>query len=250
MELPRLSASKLKVYQHCPKKYWYDYIKKYPKGPRHPSALIGSSFHKAVEQFHKPEDTRDPMTVFTEEYKKACEEEGAEFDQLLWSDGVHMCLLYMDVIRQPVKMEREFFLDYPLENPRYTIHGYIDQLYDWGVVDLKTNKKRPTQKELDEDLQFIIYAWAFEQIQGYPPEKVIWYQARTGKDIVANVVGKMDRVDSMIAKIDESYFMDEYPRNEGFMCRFCPFKGPCLGVPIGGNDVKQQFDSTIDPEVY
>lgn len=232
MELPRLSASKLKVYQSCPKKYWYDYIKKYPKGPRHQSALLGSCFHTAVQRHH--EGTWEIHSVFNTEYDKLIAEEGMTKDLMLWSDGLDMCTIYKsNVTRTPEISEREFFLDYPKDTPRYTLHGYIDQLYDWGVVDLKTNKKRPTQKELDEDLQFIVYAWAFEQIKGYPPEKVIWYQARTGKDIVADVVGKMDRVLATIDKIDESYFLDTYPRNEGFLCRFCPFNGPCLGVPIG-----------------
>lgn len=221
----------MKVYQQCPRKYWYENIAKFPKGPRHPAALLGSSFHKAIEHWHKPAegDTRSPVQFFDDHYRQACAKEGIEFDQLLWSDGVHMVINY-EVRRQPIQMEREFKLAYPVDKPRYILHGYIDQLYDWGFVDLKTNKKRPTQKDLDEDLQFIIYAWAFEQIQGYPPLRSVWYQARTGKDIDADVVGKTSRIDAVMDAIDQSYFLDDYPRNESFLCRFCPFYDPCYGI--------------------
>ena len=83
------------------------------------------------------------------------------------------------------QLEKRFKLPYPnAEAPICTIEGFIDcATYD-AVVDYKTGKDKPSVKDVENDLQFIIYHWAYSQLYGYAPDKIIYHRLRDHKQII------------------------------------------------------------------
>ncbi len=57
-----LSASKLKTYSMCSKKYWYEYVQKEEK-KNSPALALGTAVHKTIERVYR--DNADPVPTFT-----------------------------------------------------------------------------------------------------------------------------------------------------------------------------------------
>src|SRR6185369_12394938 len=149
-ELITLSASKLKTYTSCPKKYWYEYVQKDDK-TKHPAAVLGTAVHRTIEKLHRGEqDAAGPIFLFSQEYQKESDANGLPMDNKLFKDGMGMVELYDFTKRQPVEMELKFTLNFPnTAHALCQIVGYIDQVYENGFVDLKTNKYKPMRGVLD-----------------------------------------------------------------------------------------------------
>lgn len=229
-----LSASKLKTFESCARKYYYQYIERLLT-ERHPAAALGSAVHKTIEVVY---DQRvDPVITFLNEFDRELAKNNLVLDldnqaqRRYKNDGVKMVGDYDYSARVPIEKELEFLLPFPnAAHPMCMIHGYIDQAYEWGFVDLKTNGRKPKQDILNNDLQFIIYDWAFNEIYNRPAEHMIWHHLRTHEDLAADVSGKLDIAVRIIDSILEKDFTNVYEQNIGEACRFCPFKVPCLGV--------------------
>jgi PD-(D/E)XK nuclease superfamily len=255
MELHTLSASKLKTFASCPRKYYHQYIEKVPQ-PRHPSGAMGSSVHKAVERVYR-NDTNDPLSAYNEAW-------GAEFTQYpeLLSDqrtskiqreGVTILGNYNFERRVPKEVELEFRLPFPDPiDPVCIIHGFIDQIYaDATIVDLKTSRNRPLKGVLAFDPQFVLYDWAYLNLYGEVSSAVLWHHLRTSEDIVADVKGSkqfanvqrlVDRVlrlhrtvERRSTALQERGLVDNevdtlFDRSVGESCLFCSYRVQCLGV--------------------
>lgn len=235
--LSRLSASKIKTFQSCPNKYRYEYVEKI-RGPRHPAAAMGTAVHTAVENVYKAWrrklTSKDPVSMFQEEFRLELDKDKADVDtsylNRLLSDGIKMVGDY-DYTRIPKRTERMFNLKFPNEQePICRIVGFIDHVYSWGFVDLKTNSRKPSQDTLDNDLQFILYHWAFEQLYHRKPEKSIWHHMRTHEDIEAHVEDKLGVAVSAITTLLAAKSENNYPKNIGLTCRWCSHIKDCLGV--------------------
>lgn len=227
MGLPTLSASKLKTYALCPYKYKYTYIDRLPQD-KHPAAALGTAVHETIDGIYK--QRQDPVSLFVQQFDKQWYDFNLPTDSGLYSrylsDGIIMVGDYDYTARVPINTEVEFRLKFPNDaHAICIIHGFIDQMYDWGFVDLKTNGRKPKQEDLDNDLQFILYQWAFRLITGSQPTQSVWYHLRTQEDIIADVVGKDDVAERAIVTILET---KEYIKNRGPHCRWCPFKEPCF----------------------
>lgn len=204
------------------------------RGARHPAAALGSAVHGTVESVYRSwglgQTILDPITIFQAKFKEELgdtEVDHSYYNKLL-IDGIKMVGDYNWSLRTPVELEQQFLIPFPNEvRPVCLIKGYLDHIFDWGFVDLKTNGKKPTATELDNDLQFIIYAWAYERLYGRVPEKCIWHHLRTHQDIEADVVGKI----AILEPIIHTLLTDiEYKKTTGFHCRWCPHKVDCLGA--------------------
>lgn len=225
-----VSASKLKTFSSCPRKYYYEYVDKQPK-EKHPAAALGSAVHKTIELVYKNhvEPVSTFLTTFDAELQKyEVTLEGRQ--KSLRTDGIRMVGDYQYEKRTPTELELEFRLAFPNQaHPLCMMHGYLDQIYDWGFVDLKTNGRKPLRGVLDNDLQFIIYHWAFKELYGYDPDESIWHHLRTGEDLQADVAGKEDDAARVIERILETDVTGVYDKNVGDACVFCSHKLICLG---------------------
>ncbi len=230
-DLITLSASKMKTFATCPKKYWYEYVQRSDK-KKHPAAVLGTAVHRTIERLHTEEYPKeDSVVLLAEEYQKESLAADVPMDSKLFSDGIKMVDLYDIMKWQPKETEKLFELAFPNQaHPLCNIIGYFDQIYDEGFADLKTNKIKPMRGVLDNNLQFIIYTWAFKEIYGYDPSMRIWNHLRTGEDFKADTLGKVDRAQRVIERILDAEITGIYdPNVDDMVCRICSYRLPCLG---------------------
>ncbi len=228
--LPVLSASKFKTFIGCGRRFKYQYIERVPV-LKHPAAALGTAIHTTIDGVFKKK--KDPIQLFLASFDNELRDANIllnyEEYQKYQADGVKMVGDYDYAMWQPVETEVEFRLPFPNKHhPLCEIHGFIDQTFQWGFADLKSNKQKPKQEELDDDLQFIAYQWAFEQIYNRPAERSIWYHLRTQQPIEAHVIGKTDRVLEVVKDLLQARRENTFVKNRTFFCRFCPFKDPCF----------------------
>ncbi len=229
-QLPTLSASKLKTFSTCPYKYKYQYIERLPV-LKHPAAALGTAVHTTIDKVCK--QRQDPVSLFIAEFNKELHDSNinlpAETRHIMYADGVAMVGDYDYDSWHPLATEVEFRLPFPSESRAICeIHGFIDQMYDWGFVDLKTNKQKPKQEDLDHDLQFILYQWAYKKLTDKYPEQSIWYHLRTQQAIIADVRGKDAYAESVIRQVLAARESGEYEKNRRWHCNYCPFREPCF----------------------
>jgi len=224
-----LSASRLKTFSACPKQYYYAYIDKQDT-KKHPAAVLGTAVHRTIERVYR--DRTEPVSTFIREFDAEAEKCGVEDPRSKYkNDGIKMVGDFDYGKRIPKESELEFTLAFPNQaHPLCMVHGYIDQAYDWGFVDLKTNARKPLQGVLDNDLQFIVYNWAYKEIYGQTAQQRIWQHLRTGEDLKADVEGKEDLAARVIERILEADFTGIYDKNIGAPCILCNYRAICLGT--------------------
>lgn len=225
-----LSASKIKTYAGCARKYKYAYIDRLDQ-EKHPAAILGSSIHKSIERIYR-NPTLEPnrLQVYLECYNEEVTKSETTYEQRYVRDGAKMIQLFDFDKRTPKELELEFVLEFPNKaHPLCYIHGYMDQVFDAGFVDLKSNARKPGQFVLDNDLQFILYDWGFTELMGYEPDFRIWNHLRTGEDLEADVAGKLDDAQREVEKILDAEATGIYDKHTGDWCRWCSFQEPCLG---------------------
>lgn len=237
MELTRLSASKMKTFSSCPRKFYYEYVER-QRQPKHIAALMGSAVHKTIETHYldrREGIVKDPLLIYNERISEELNlNPDVEMDGRVIVDGSKIVAAYDFEKREPKVMEMEFFLPFPdALFPICEIHGFIDQMYDWGLVDLKTSKRKPASIMLENDLQFMLYQWAFQELTGEPAKHTLWHHLRTGEDLeVENKLDgkKLGMIERIIVRILEGYETETWDRCVGEACMFCSHKEICLGV--------------------
>ncbi len=239
-----ISASRLRVYRTCQRQYYYKYALPHnsrPDDDKNVAALLGTAWHKAIESKYI-DKTINPVTVF---------QDVMETTLTLWENSgykINMRDYYSTALKvgteglrktdwdlfNPIALEQEFILPFPsAEYPIVNMKGYIDLIdMDGSVVDHKSKASAPAQDELDNDEQFLLYAWAYDQIYGYKPNRVIWNHLRTGRLYEANVLHDYDDKlaqlsDDVNAMMGNKYYarrqMDKVCKTE------CSFYQLCYG---------------------
>lgn len=241
--LPTVSASKIKVYKTCARQYKYKYVVPYkdrPADDKNVSALLGTALHKAIEMRYK--EDANPSQVFqtvmddtiTEWEKKKYKINAASYYTTALNVGKKIIREFDWDQYNPIELELAFTFPFPnIQKPIVNVTGYIDMLdMDGRVVDHKSTSQAPVQDELNHDPQFILYAWAYEQMYGTKPYKVIWNHLRTGKQYEADVQHNYDDkiaqlTEDMIAMLDAKHYgrrkMDKVCKTE------CSFYTLCYG---------------------
>jgi CRISPR/Cas system-associated exonuclease Cas4 (RecB family) len=95
-----LSASKLKTYSACPRKFYYEYMDR-QESEKHPAAALGTAVHKTIEKVYR--EQTDPAVTFLATF----DTETAEFDETVdlrkyKTDGIKMVSNYKFERRTPV----------------------------------------------------------------------------------------------------------------------------------------------------
>lgn len=200
--LPKISASRLKVFKTCQRQHYYKYTLHYNDRPdentdQNVAGLLGSALHKAIEAKYK--DNTKPTIVFQEYMNNKLEEwenKGYKINALDYFPramkvGKQILNDFPWTLFTPMKdgIEVNFTLPFPnKENAIVNINGIIDMITTQGdVIDHKSATKAPSQDILNGDVQLFIYTWAYEQIYGKMPRKIIWHHLRVSKLIEYSV---------------------------------------------------------------
>lgn len=221
--LTAISASKIKAFKTCARQYYYRYIidrEDRPLEDKNVAALLGTALHSAIEKKYK--EDASPLFTFQTVMADTLEKWEAE-DKKINALGYYNTALKVgkQIIKEfdwtlynPQHLEYAFTLPFPnAEQPIVMINGLIDMItYDGVVIDHKSASVAPTQVDLDNDAQFIIYAWAYEQLNGYAPRKVVWNHLRTAKPYIFDQTNLEDRIAQLSIDIRALLNEQEYPR--------------------------------------
>jgi ATP-dependent helicase/DNAse subunit B len=159
----KVSASALKTYEQCPRKYFYTYIEKLPK-KKWPHAELGDFVHNSLEEFHNHlKDNEVHELEWGPLLGGICRSQLKEMN--LTSEqkltAKKMLDTYLRVLRasglpKVLFNEKAFTLEIPDD---IIIRGYIDRVDEDGdsfhIIDYKSGKS----KYLDE-FQLTVYALA------------------------------------------------------------------------------------------
>lgn len=220
--LPKVSATKIKTFLTCPKKYMYRYILEIDD-PKNIYAVLGLSIHKTIAEYYT--QGKEPRITFINTWDSFIEEYKLKNDTALFRRGLNIVDSYPHYDDYPSEVESEYFVPYPEQSPICVLHVIFDQVYPWGIRDLKTSKTKPSLFDIKHDLQFILYSHAFEYIYGKKP-KVVWHHLETNEDLSVVI-----DVDSTYTKeiIDALLKQQDYYRRVGDHCRYCSYRKECLG---------------------
>jgi ATP-dependent helicase/nuclease subunit B len=259
-QLQKISASKIKLYRTCQRRYYYRYLLPYsirPEDELSSAALTGKAIHKIIEQHYRNRmagvSVEDVLTfqlqkLMVEEIEKHDKIKGHEWLSKALADGKKMLNLFDWDRWKPVELEYEFTLPFPnRDNPIALMTGFIDMISQDGdgyvAVDWKSGQEMPTAKELANDPQFIIYAWALREIYNKLPENIYWYHLRNGKLLSADVINNLDTlIDRLIpdvtSMIKSIITLEDNPRRlmDKVCVRQCPFFDKCYITPTISHD--------------
>jgi CRISPR/Cas system-associated exonuclease Cas4 (RecB family) len=177
-DLPRLSASKIATYLDCPVRYKYRYLEGTKDQPNI-YAWFGTAMHKAIQLYY--EEGINPNVTLQDRMSRVTGDVLYLDKAMLLTHNGHEMLDSMDFsLYAPIELEKYFRLPYPNEEDAIcTIEGYIDLVAENYIVDFKTGKEKPTK--IDDNIQFIIYYWAFNKLYGRNPDYVIYHRLRDHK---------------------------------------------------------------------
>jgi len=220
-----ISASLIRDFLDCPQKAYFRLY--YPElSEVTPEQKAGSLVHKVVETCTKREDALDLAhsmiieqdLIGNEAHIKECINN--YFDTFFdWTDK-------NDIV------EAKFKLDYK----GFNLVGKIDRIIKGStLIDWKTSIKPP--KDLDKDVQFIIYQEAFEKLYGFSPVSMIYASLGANKAFQVHTKSKYREFvfNNLIPKIvyilsspAEQLFYKRGILQPNFMCNYCGFARDCL----------------------
>jgi ATP-dependent helicase/DNAse subunit B len=185
------SYSQLSAMLICPYKYYLQYVE-HRGWDIVPSAVsFGGAIHKSIQMFHSDLKSRiaSGNGKYLDEFRNAFSEDADENNVVfrdsdefgsLMERGETLITQYVDTFSdlKPSEVEMEFRL--PLVNS-YTgdlhsrdVVGKIDLIAEDGrIFEYKTGSSAMPQSAVDENLQLILYGWAYKLLFGRKPEKLV-----------------------------------------------------------------------------
>lgn len=210
--IPTISASKLKTYKVCGRKYQLRYLlDTRPEEYKNVAALLGTALHKALETIY--------TTHATESHTQKTKQGTSIFQQVMfetlaaWEEAKYT-IVAADYFTRALKVGKDILTTYPWDlwndyigvEQSFTLpfylssHAQIPYVYITGVMDLvtpthvidhKSTVSAPTMDELAHDPQLLLYYWAYTQLYHKEPT-IIWNHLRTNTQYTAHIIDNYD----------------------------------------------------------
>jgi putative RecB family exonuclease len=254
--MPRYSHSKIECFRHCPRQFYYRYVKniKLPDEPEHIPTFFGSRVHDALEWLY---DQVKNGIVPTE--RQAITEFGRVWDAN-WSDDIviherrmtpqryrslgEKCVTDYYTKHYPfddsttIQLEQRIGFDLD-EKAGITMTGFIDRLATtpdgvWHIHDYKTNKQLPSQAEMDTNPQLAYYEIGIRQM--WPKIKTVelhWHFVRFGETITSTRTPvqlnqlREDALETILEAQGREKNEEAYETHETGLCDYCGFQSIC-----------------------
>lgn len=236
-QLIKISASAVKTYEQCPRKYYYNYIKKIPtKQWEHFD--LGNLCHKTLEIFHeiymKDGTSKKSLNSIMSHAFATARKEFPRMRKPLVAEAKELITTYLLSMKQNgmpnVKGVEKFFSFNLTKN--ILIRGYLDRLDiskdgKFHIIDYKTTKN---VKYLD-DFQLLIYGlWLQREYPETDSFKGSYVLLRHGSKLKSYDFNKEDieRVrKELISYADTIRKEDEWTPIPTILCNWCDFKSIC-----------------------
>jgi RecB family exonuclease len=238
LELIKLSASAMKTYEQCPRKYYFNYIQRAPK--KHWDHFdLGNVCHKALEVFHqeymkaKTEDKRTLAQIMGYAFSIARKDFPKMNDTML-SDAKSMLMDYLINVKEngmPDVKGVESSFNFNITDS-IIIRGFVDRIDKmedgrFKIVDYKTTKN---ERYLDE-FQLLIYGlWLRKDHPDMTSFRGEYVLLRHGSK-TKNYEFSMEDVDKVEKKIiayaDSIRNEDTWSPIPTGLCNWCDFKEIC-----------------------
>lgn len=234
-----VSYTLLKTYLDCPFSYYLRYVRRIPI--RETSASVyGSVVHRAIKMGYENDLGRDDwIKVFKAEWASTTY---AKDDIVYLDDRDYLRKLksgqkvianyydsFVDGKPAPLVVEHFFGRNAGVTIGNHVIIGVFDQIdLEERVIDYKTGAK-PTNEQLDLDLQFTIYSYAYRELYGKEEKSLVLRHLSSCKDIVTSRSSSDFKVlASEIDKVERAIDAKIFVRNMSRGCATCYFLETCL----------------------
>lgn len=246
-KITTFSYSQLSTFESCPRQYQYQYIYKIPQ-PTNGNLSFGSSMHNTLQEYYKLVGQSKQASLF-EQF-----DTDLSLDRLLqiyedkWIDLGYESRQHMELRKARGKeILTQFYEKFKHDIPKikylekgfrlkigdYTLSGRVDRAdkQEDGtleIIDYKSGKTR-TQKQVDSDLQLMIYALAARDCLGIPASLLTLYflddnEAVSTKPTEEKMEKAKDKIIELANLVNESDFT---PTPSSFVCQFCPYRKIC-----------------------
>jgi len=245
----RISYSALDTFGQCPLKFKFQYLDKI-KAPKSKEAIFGTLIHNALRFFHDPDRFVPPteeelLAFFSQKWNPDIfdnpHEEAAAFAQ-----GVAMLKRYFaeNFGKQfnIVALETSFEVPIQIANDLHLVTGKIDRIdkneeNQFEVIDYKTTKKMPSQKNVDLDFQLSVYHLGL--VNRWPSlkqenqlVKVSLYYLKHGEKLSSlrdnqRLDETQERIIKTIEEILEAQKKEKFNPLPGPLCDWCPYQRIC-----------------------
>lgn len=227
----QLSASMIKDFLVCSQRVYFR-LNASEVAEKGPELLVGDLVHRFLEEINK-----NPAFNYQEYLNKNFRDLPEKS-----KDKIANCMKNYNSYFQPLlsetdKVETFFKISY---SPNILIVGRIDRINEERgiLIDWKTGNKAPFN--IDTDIQFILYHWAYRMLYHKPPSLVALASLGTGKLIQYNHKPTHERIlfDTIIPKVAHAIKENQFYKEGIFdyvshgtlstACTYCPFQRVCL----------------------
>lgn len=182
-EKVKLSASRIKTLELCSQKYYLEKIVRLPETV-HPRTIVGTVCHEFLEWLNSAKDLKENWEKLEKcnydisKLKYALDHLNSIIEKYnvrndLRSDIIPMINVAILYFKEAFKDAEIIFnpeVEFEIEGDKFVVLGFIDMLIKkngrYLICDMKSMKSKFDKKEIEYNIQAIIYQWAIKQIYG------------------------------------------------------------------------------------
>lgn len=240
-----LSASRVKTYQQCPRKYYYNYIEKLPRKDWLHFDL-GTLVHGVLEHFHADFRTdsgrsalnlKKTMKESFKKYREHMEEEKA-LEHSVLIDARDLLVEYLKRMESEgigseiIALEDDFRIDLTKE---FGVQGYVDRIDkdNDGILHIKDYKTNKNPKYMEP---FQLKTYGIYLLDRYPEVERFrgsYIMMRFGGMLISYDFNREDVVKTKKKLVEYAQRISEEERwmaKPSRLCDWCDFKSPCLNT--------------------
>ena len=231
------SPSRLKLYEDCPKRYWYSHVLRIPGMPK-TFLSLGTLMHDICEQVATRIKAGDEVSV----------EEALAILEAKWRPSVYdfveqeqedraeaESMIQAFMVRQATKDTRIIDLEKKVrvDVEGHIIEGYVDRIDDKGdslqVIDYKTTKERTSKPKLKKDFQMALYQLGVAQAYGKPVSDIgHWYLRMDQEWMVQLNADELEAVRQRALAVIHGIEAGRFEATPGYqVCMWCDYGELC-----------------------